>query len=137
MKSYVLDACALIAFLGNEKGGDKVENLFRENIENECQIIINKINLLEVYYDTLRKEGIVKAENLLEIVYELPVTVNQIIYDDLFYEAGRLKATYKLSLADSIAFAEAIVRKADFVTADHHEFDAIEKTENVQIIWIR
>jgi len=44
---------------------------------------------------------------------------------------------YKMSLADSIGLAEAIINKGYFVTADHHELDIVEKKEHLDMIWIR
>ena len=57
--------------------------------------------------------------------------------DNVFKEAGRLKATYKISLADSIVLAEAKTRGAKILTADHHEFDPINKDLEVSFYWIR
>jgi predicted nucleic acid-binding protein len=54
-----------------------------------------------------------------------------------FTQAGRLKATYKISLADSIALAQAIVVNGSLLTCDHHEFDAIEGKESLNFHWIR
>jgi len=59
------------------------------------------------------------------------------ITDEIFMEAGRLKASYKISLADSFALAEASTSGGILLTADHHEFDAVEKRENISIFWIR
>ena len=56
---------------------------------------------------------------------------------EIFTEAGRLKASYKISLADSVALAQTIVSGGALLTADHHEFDAIEKHENIRFEWIR
>ncbi|GHU08730.1 hypothetical protein FACS1894151_05160 [Spirochaetia bacterium] len=36
---------------------------------------------------------------------------------------------YKISLADSIVLAETKINNASIITADHHEFDIIEKPE--------
>ena len=52
-------------------------------------------------------------------------------------EAGRLKATYRISLADSIALAEASVSGGILLTADHHELELVEKNENIVFHWIR
>lgn len=48
---YVLDACSIIAFLAEESGAEKVKELFYQSAENKIELIMNKINLLEVYYD--------------------------------------------------------------------------------------
>jgi hypothetical protein len=57
--------------------------------------------------------------------------------DSVFNEAGRFKASYRISLADSIALAETIVSSGELLTADHHEFDVIEKQEEIKFHWIR
>ena len=64
MKCYLLDACAIIAFLNDEAGADKVQWLL----------------------------------------------------DDL---------------------AAAVYMNCIFVTADHHELDALEQNESIQFYWIR
>ena len=56
---------------------------------------------------------------------------------DVFLEAGRLKATYKFSLADAIVVAQTIVLRGSILTSDHHKFDAIEDKENLAFNWIR
>ena len=48
-----------------------------------------------------------------------------------------MKKQYRLSLADAIGLAAAIISNASFVTADHHELDVIEKNENISFTWIR
>jgi len=68
-------------------------------------------------------------QNQIEIISNIP--------DELFFEAGRLKATYKISLTDSLAIACASIYYAELVTADHHELDEIESKENVKFFWVR
>jgi hypothetical protein len=36
-----------------------------------------------------------------------------------------------------IVLAETKINSASIITADHHEFDIIEKTEDVDFFWIR
>ena len=42
-----------------------------------------------------------------------------------------------LSIADSIALAQAMVTGGELLTADHHEFDVIEGKESISFCWIR
>ena len=134
---YVLDACALTALLKKEKGADKVVEIYRKAIAGEAKLLMNKLNLLETYYDQYRSLGKSVADEILDHVRRSHVTIVPEISDDVFAEAGRLKASYRISLADSIALAEASVSGASLVTADHHEFDAIEKSEQIKFLWIR
>jgi predicted nucleic acid-binding protein len=132
-----MDACALIAFLADEEGADKVERILDDAKRGACKIFMNKINLLEVYYGIYREEGIEKAEEVLKSIQDLPLKIVSSLKSKIFKKAGRLKATYKISLADSIALAEASAKKARLITADHHEFDEVEKKEEINFCWIR
>ena len=134
---YVLDASALIALLKNEAGSTAVSDLLNAAYKGEVQIFMHKLNLLEVYYDVYRFRGRELAEKIVTEVKNRPVTIVSQISDAVFSEAGRLKSSYKISLADSIALAEAGVSEAELVTADHHEFDAVEKAESLSFFWIR
>lgn len=136
-ETFVLDASALIAFLNDEDGANKVEDILRKAKGNDCIIYMNKLNILEIYYGVYREDGKEKAEETLTKILNLPLTVVDVLKDDVFREAGRLKATYKMSLADSIAIAEGKTRKAQIVTTDHHEFDPLDRKGEVRICWIR
>ena len=93
--------------------------------------------MLEVYYDLLRRFGKDSVADFLADVENSSLFIVSEITDDVFKEAGRLKTTYKISLADSIALAEAFVRNAALVTSDNHEFDDIERNEQIVFQWIR
>jgi len=81
--------------------------------------------------------GKVKADKTLLMIKKLPITIQSNLSDEAFNEAGRLKASYRISLADAIALAETSVTEGELLTADHHEFDVIEKQEKIKFHWIR
>ena len=93
--------------------------------------------LLEVYYDLCRAYGKERADGFLDEIKQSPIVVNHEISDEIFTEAGRLKASYRISLADSVALAQAIVSGGALITCDHHEFDVIETKESIDFVWIR
>ena len=134
---YVFDACSLIAVLSNEEGADVVKNLLQRAVDDEIKILMNKVNFLEVYYYVYKRYNESVAQDLLNDIRISPIKLNNEITDDIIIKAGRLKSLYKMSLADSIGLAEAIINGGYFVTADHHELDIVEKTENLNMIWIR
>lgn len=136
-ETFVLDACALIAFLHDEDGADKVEDILRRAKGGDYVIYMNKLNVLEIYYGVFREDGKEKAEEIFTKILALPLIVVDELKDNVFREAGRLKAIYKISLADSIALAEAKTRGAQILTADHHEFDPIDKEGEAIFHWIR
>jgi len=133
---FVLDACALIALTNQEKGADIVADILKQANHGNARLYMNRINLYEVYYGFYREYGKEYALNVIENVEDSYVFVTE--FDrEIFLEAGRLKATYKLSLADSIVIAQTISLKGSILTADHHEFDVIEGKENLIFNWIR
>jgi len=133
---FILDACALLAVARNEEGASVVVEAYRNASSGKARILMNRVNLLEVYYDFYRYKGKEYADSF---VWKVKQSVIQICEFDeaIFEEAGRLKASYKISLADSIALAQTVISGGELLTADHHEFDAVEKHEDISIHWIR
>jgi len=138
MKSvYVLDACALIAFFNDENGADIVEQILDKGMSEKAIIFMHKINVFEIYYGILRENGSKAAEMIQKTISELPITIVDNIGEDLFVEAAKLKAKYKISLGDSFALGLSKIKKAKLTTSDHHEFDVIDKNKELSFEWIR
>lgn len=138
MKSvYILDACALLAAYKQEDGFTIVADLYEDAVNGKTRLCINMLNLLEVYYGLIYDFGSAFANERLREVTESIVEITNLTIPKLI-EAGRLKTAYKVSLADAIAIAEAIVLEGTLITADHHEMDKIERAEpNIKFQWIR
>lgn len=136
-EQYVIDACALIAYLNNEVGADKVEQWLIRAEAGEVDLYVSAINLYEIYYDAVRRSSPDKANELLHDLYSLPITIVQAVDELLMQEAGYFKATYRISLADSIALGLARQLQANLVTSDHHEFDAIDQSGDITFFWLR
>ena len=135
--AYNLDACAVIAFLSDEAGADEMENLFNEAERGKSYLYMHNLNLLEIYYGTLRSFGESQAVASLEKIRCLPVTFLSEIGGAVLIEAGRLKVGYRMSLADAILVATASILGAIVVTSDHHELDAIDTKEDIDFYWFR
>jgi PIN domain nuclease of toxin-antitoxin system len=136
-KNYVLDACALIAAVKQEKGALVVAELYEEAANGNADIVMNKVNLLEVYYGFRRERGMEYANVILQSVIDSVVIISDITMP-IIMEAGRIKAEYpRISLADSIALAETSNRGGYLVTSDHHEMDVLDKAQLINFLWIR
>jgi len=133
---FVLDACALIALLKNETGADIVSDIYEKASRGEATLLMNRVNLFEVYYGFYKEKGKVYAEKIMDGVIKSVISIcefNRAVFD----EAGRFKATYKISLADSIVLSQTTISCGVLLTADHHELDIIEKSEPINFKWIR
>lgn len=137
MNIYILDACALIAFLRKEKGYENVITIFDKATNLEVKVIIHAANLSEVYYDFYRLADKAIADNVLSDLSALPVEIINNITMQMIEQIGYFKTTYKISFADSIVLATAKLNNAKVVTSDHHEFDVIEKSGDLAFEWIR
>jgi PIN domain nuclease of toxin-antitoxin system len=133
----MLDACALLALINNEQGADKVEAVLRDSLNGNVEVYMNKINVYEVYYGIYRIEGKTKADAVYKLIQEQPINIIDIFEDAVFIEAARLKTKYRMSLADSIAIGEAVIRNASILSSNHHEFDIVERQEGIKFDWIR
>jgi PIN domain nuclease of toxin-antitoxin system len=130
----VLDACALIAFLNDEPGAEVVAAIF----EHLPSVEMSAVNLLEIAYDAIRRSGNPQAgRELMDVVRQLPIKIHWNIDDEVFHNAARLKASFRISLADAFALALAEKLNAAVATSDHHEFEALESIGTARFIWIR
>ena len=136
-KIFILDACALIAYFKQEPGFEAVIQFFDRATDEDISLSMHKLNLLEVYYGFYRDDGKEQAEAVLGDSLSLPVRIVDDLNDTLFREAGRLKASYDISFADSIVLALAKVMDGSIITADRHEFEALENKETLNFSWIR
>ncbi len=137
MISYVLDACAFIAFLKDEEGHTLVDNIFKNAIDGKCKVFLHKATLLEVYYEFFRSSGKPFADNLLSSVASQPIILINKMDNRFIQNAGYYKVSHKISFADCFVLALATIKKATIISSDHHEFDAIEKSSALQFSWIR
>jgi len=135
--TYILDACSLIALFKKEIGADKIRTLLDEATDSQNTIYMNSINLIEVYYGFLRTLGKDKAALVLEKIYALPIQFINTIDEVIFSETARFKAKYAIPLGDSIGLATAIRLGGTFVTADHSDFEEVEKSETISFFWFR
>jgi predicted nucleic acid-binding protein len=131
MKRIVLDASALMTFLEDRPGADKVEDLIRLGVEGKRQLLMSVVNWGEVYYSTWRAKGPGVARKILDDIAQLPLEiVNADI--ELTRTAAELRAEHKLPYIDCFAAALAVNRKASLATSDK-DFAHVEK--RLEILW--
>jgi PIN domain nuclease of toxin-antitoxin system len=133
LKSSVLDSYAVLAFLFQERGHEKVVALFEKAAESDKALLIATPNWAEVRYMVERKVGLVQWREARAKLLGLPIEIVP-VDQDLAEMAGEIKAHKKMSLADCFAAALAKQRKAEVYTGDL-EFRAVES--DLKIIWLQ
>lgn len=134
LTSYVLDACALIAYLRNENGGEKLRQLFKQP---DTRFFMHALNRGEVYYDSLRVVGADQAQKLLDDILQLPLNIIWTLDVRIIKSVGTYKTSYCVSYADAFVLALATQENALVISTDHHEFDVIEKAGEIRFYWLR
>lgn len=131
----VMDACALIALLRREPGGELID-LLLSNKENTC--IVHAANLFEVYYDLVRTAGVNRAKEVINRLIKAGIFVREDLDTDFWQDAGNIKAGYpRVSIADCMCIALANRLGAEVCTCDHNEFDAIAQKQLCKVRFIR
>lgn len=131
-KKTLLDSFAVLAWIQDEKGAQFVEQLLYKAQEDKEHLILNIINLGEIYYRCARIRDLPFAKDILEKIGLLPITIYP-CPNDLVLEAAEIKATYPLALADAFIVATALREKARIITGDP-EFKKVKHL--VEIHWL-
>ncbi len=122
---HVFDTEAILKFYLGEEGAPNVLELLERVQEKKTKGYINIINLTEFYYILYRKSPEIakqKVENLLSFGL-IPYEVKN---NDLWREAGKLKALHNIPLADAFAAATANHLKATLVAGKDADFNDID-----------
>jgi len=132
LKSSVLDSYAVLAFLFQERGHEKVVALFEKAAESDKTLLIAAPNWAEIRYMIERKVGIAQWLEVRAKLLGLPIEIIP-VDQELAEMAGEIKAHEKMSLANCFAAALSQQRKLEIYTGDP-EFKAVEK--ELKIIWL-
>ncbi|MHB8870250.1 MAG: PIN domain-containing protein [Thermoleophilia bacterium] len=118
-RPYLLDTSALLSFIEDEPGADCVELALKRP-----STLIPWPVLLEAHYITLREKGEAEAYRRTALVKRLDVKILWDMDESTLLAAARLKAAHRLSLADAIIAAFALLTDAVLLHKDP-EFDAL------------
>jgi ribonuclease VapC len=128
----VLDSWALLCYLEQEPGYEKIIELFEKAVESSKPLLMCVVNWGEVYYQVLRRFGDTKAQEIEKLIQTFPITLVE-ANQELTREAALIKATKRMAYAGCFAVALARLKKAELYTGDP-EFKAVEK--DIKVVWL-
>jgi len=123
LPQYVLDTSALLAYIEDEEGADLIEDLLEQAEQDQLLLLVSFITFTEIFYLSLREQGEMVARERLELLDQLPL-IRIESSPSVGLAAGRLKAKFSISLADSWIAALAKSSEARLVHKDP-EFEAL------------
>ena len=132
LKSFVLDANALLDLLLDRPGAEQIEKLIRQARAGEIRILISLINWGEVYYVIWRNRGLAAAEEVLLQIADLPIHIVN-TDSELTKLAASFRIRYHLPYADGFAAALAQEQEATLVTGDR---DFVSLGKSIRIRWL-
>ena len=117
-EKIVLDAWAVLALIfGEEPAAKTVRNIFVRKGISRSSVHMSWMNLGEVYYTLCRRKGSDSANEVLEDIQMLPMTLHEPSKSDIL-SAAKVKAKHKLSYADAFAISLAEKTHGVLLTGD-------------------
>lgn len=131
-KRILFDSHAILKWSQKEPGYQKVKSILVDCRNGSAEGYMNYLNLGEVYYMSIRRAGVDKADVFRQNFLRLPV---QLILPDkaLIWKASEIKAAHPVSYADCFAAATALRYDASILTGDP-EFKKLEPM--ITIEWL-
>lgn len=133
-KAGLLDSFALLAYLKKEENYQKVKDILASHQKGEEDLLMNEINVGEVYYILARERSLDAAEYFLhDILQALAIKMTSNSFSDVI-EAAKIKAQFPIAYADAFAVATAIKYGATLITGDP-DFNKVGNL--IKIEWLR
>jgi predicted nucleic acid-binding protein len=129
---FILDSYALLTYFGGEVGEGRVKEILHDASLGENWALMSLINLGEVVYISERERGLVKAQEVLAIIEQLPIEILP-VDRDVVLAAAHIKAQYPVAYADAFVIAAAQAHDGVVLTGDP-EFDTVK--DILRIEWI-
>jgi len=121
---FLLDTSALLAYIEDEQGADRVEEIL-----NQEHVLLPWAALMEVYYMTIREKGQHEAENRYAMLKHSSAEILWTMSEACLLRAANLKSQFRLSFADAIIAAYAIQASAILVHKDPEYESLVDQLE--------
>ncbi len=129
----MLDASAVLAYLNNEEGADKIEAYI---LDSQQPCVIHALNAFEVYYLTARTSGQQVADNAIRDIKAVGVLILEDLDEAFWKDAAGHKARRRVSPPDAVAISLANRLGGEVVTCDR-DFEAIQQAGVCRVMFFR
>jgi predicted nucleic acid-binding protein len=132
-KTYVLDASALLDFLEDGPGAERIIQLVKEARHGSTPLLMSVLNWGEVFYQSWQRRGEEAAKTAMAGLERFPIELIPVDQAQVV-KAAEFKVVNNLPYVDCVAVALSTLRQAALVTADR-DFEKLGR--RIEILWIR
>lgn len=132
MKTYVLDASAVLDLLENGPGAQRVEQILAGADKRENAVSMSVLNWGEVFYNVWQHHGEEAARSAIAELSRLPIEIVPVDQEQAL-KASEIKSFHKLSFVDCVAGSLAELRNSTLVTADR-DFKKVGR--RIRVLWL-
>ncbi len=133
MITYVLDSSAIIRFVDNEAGSDRVEEILTEGTAGRAAMVVSAVQWGEVAGNTRKRYGATTESELLlnPILKQIEVIA---VTGDRAVRAADLKIDRKISYADAFALELALESSAPVLVTADYGFKAVADLVKIEFL---
>jgi len=135
MRDLVLDPWAVLVWLKRqEPAAEKTRAFFKAAERGEYRLLMNLVNLGEVFYICAKARNLAYGRRVLETLHPRITTISA--HDELVMLAATLKARHPISYADGFAAATALLQDAPLLTGDPELRAMAVREKALRLEWI-
>lgn len=131
-KTYVLDASAVLNFVEDGPGAERIERLFKDARHSGAPLLMSVLNWGEVFYQSWQHRGEESARRTIAGLARLPIEVVPVDIPQAL-KAAEFKVVHKIPYVDCVAAALSDLYQATLVTSDR-DFEKLG--QQFLILWI-
>lgn len=115
--TYALDASAMLRFLEQEPGADRIETIFRDQLSGRAAVVASALHWGEVAGRAYRMRGRAAADMALQRLMGLGISIIPATADQAI-RAALIRADHKIPYIDAFGVVLVSAPNHIFVTAD-------------------
>jgi len=131
-KTYVFDANAVLNFLEDGPGAERIERLLKDAHQSGTPVLMSVLNWGEVFYHSWQHRGEESARRTMAGLVRLPIELVPVDIPQTL-KACEFKVLHKMPYVDCIAAALSALHQATLVTSDR-DFEKLGR--QFPVLWI-
>jgi uncharacterized protein len=133
MTAYVLDASALLRYIDDEAGADRVEEIFGACVVRQADVHISAVQWGEVAGNLRKRLGASHEERIMSSLLPTECEIVPVSGERAIRAAG-IKVDRKVAYADAIAIELAMDSSAHILVTANFDFKDVADLANIEFL---